>query len=287
MPGMMAGREKIWRCSSRRSNEIVGARPRTLLPSNMSVIAPDTHTNIYETRRLLDEYLLFHYGTPAEVLPWEQGPREALGFATRTVMELIDLPRTPCEAKVLDLGCAVGRSSFELANFGVSVLGIDYSQSFVDAAAALARGGQMDYERADEGAARTKLVARVPEILRRDRVTFEQGDAMNLRADLGDYDVVHAANLLCRLTDPLKLIERLPHLVRPGGQLLLTTPCTWLEDFTPRGNWPKGSTKEWLTSLLEPHFDLSKTVDMPFLIREHARKYQWSVALGMRWRRKV
>jgi hypothetical protein len=26
---------------------------------------------------------------------------------------------------------------------------------------------------------------------------------------------------------------------------------------------------------------------MPFLIREHARKYQWSVALGMRWRRKV
>ena len=103
----------------------------------------------------------------------------------------------------------------------------------------------------------------------------------------GDYDIVHAANLLCRLTNPLKLIERLPSLVRPGGQLLLTTPCTWLEEFTPRGNWPQGSTREWLTSLLEPRFDLSKTCDMPFLIREHARKYQWSVALGMRWRRKV
>jgi hypothetical protein len=24
---------------------------------------------------------------------------------------------------------------------------------------------------------------------------------------------------------------------------------------------------------------------MPFLIREHARKFQWSVALGSRWRR--
>jgi hypothetical protein len=24
---------------------------------------------------------------------------------------------------------------------------------------------------------------------------------------------------------------------------------------------------------------------MPFLIREHARKFQWSVALGTRWRR--
>jgi putative 4-mercaptohistidine N1-methyltranferase len=243
--------------------------------------------NIYETRRLLDEYLLFHYGAPNEVLPWENGPREALEFPVRTVMELIDLPRTPCEAVALDLGCAVGRSSFELANFGVSVLGIDYSQSFVDAAAALARDGSMNYERVDEGSARTALVAKVPENLRRDRVRFEQGDAMNLRSDLGDFDIVHAANLLCRLTDPLKLIERLPSLVRPGGQLLLTTPCTWLEDFTPRGNWPQGSTREWLTSLLEPHFDLSKTCDMPFLIREHARKYQWSVALGMRWRRKV
>lgn len=34
--------------------------------------------NIYETRRLLDEYLLFHYGAPQEVLPWEQGPSSAL-----------------------------------------------------------------------------------------------------------------------------------------------------------------------------------------------------------------
>jgi len=242
--------------------------------------------NIYETRRLLDEYLLFHYGLPAEVLPWETGPRDALGFSVRTVMELIDLPHTPCESTILDLGCAVGRSSFELASFGVSVVGIDYSQSFVDAAATLAREGSMDYERVDEGSARTPLIARVPEGLRRDRVKFEQGDAMHLRPDLGSYDVVHAANLLCRLTDPLKLIERLPSLVNSGGQLLLTTPCTWLEEFTPRGHWPQGSTRDWLTSLLDPHFELAKTCDMPFLIREHARKYQWSVALGMRWVRK-
>jgi putative 4-mercaptohistidine N1-methyltranferase len=220
------------------------------------------------------------------VLPWENGPRDALGFPVRTVMELIDLPRTPCEAVALDLGCAVGRSSFELATFGVKVLGIDYSQSFVDAAAALAREGRMNYERADEGEAKTPLIAVVPPNLRRERVSFEQGDAMNLRADLGDYDIVHAANLLCRLTEPLKLIERLPSLVRTGGQLLLTTPCTWLEDFTPRGNWPRGSTRDWLTQLLEPHFELAKVCDMPFLIREHARKFQWSMALGMRWMRK-
>ena len=55
---------------------------------------------------------------------------------------------------------------------------------------------------------------------------------MNLRNDLGSFDLVHAANLLCRLTDPEKLLARLPQLVRSGGQLLLATPCTWLEEFT-------------------------------------------------------
>lgn len=241
--------------------------------------------NIYETRRLLDEYLLFHYGEPHEVLPWERGPKEALGFAVRTVTELLDAAAVPAEGTALDLGCAVGRSSFELARHVRKVTGIDYSHSFIEAARALAAAGELPYERADEAAATTPLTARAPSGPRGE-VAFEQGDAMNLRPDLGTYDVVHAANLLCRLTEPAKLIARLPSLMKPGGQLLLTTPCTWLEDFTPRGRWPQGSTREWLKQELGGHFDLALETDLPFLIREHARKYQWSVALGMRWVRK-
>jgi len=239
--------------------------------------------NIYETRRLLDEYLLFHYGAAQEVLPWQEGPQSALGFAVRTVTELIDDALKPKSA--LDLGCAVGRSAFELAKACESVTGIDYSQSFVDAATTLITH-DLPYQRKDEANATTSLVAAVPADCPRDRVQFEQGDAMNLRADLGSYDLVHAANLLCRLTEPQRLISRLPELVKPGGQLLLTTPCTWLEDFTPRGNWPTGSTRDWLKSALSEHFELMSEKDLPFLIREHARKYQWSVALGMRWQRK-
>lgn len=241
--------------------------------------------NIYETRRLLDEYLLFHYGEPQEVLPWEQGPASALGFAVRTVTELADFSLSPQRA--LDLGCAVGRSAFELARQGVAgVTGIDYSQSFVDAAQHLVTQDGLPYERVDEGAATTALVARLPQDTPRSGVYFEQGDAMNLRADLGSFDLVHAANLLCRLTDPARLLARLPELVKPGGQLLLTTPCTWLEDFTPRGNWPAGSTRDWLKTELAANFDLVLEKDLPFLIREHARKYQWSVAWGTRWLRK-
>lgn len=243
--------------------------------------------NIYETRRLLDEYLLFHFGSAAEVLPWEGGPRGALGFPARTVTELLDASRVRAGASALDLGCAVGRSSFELTRCCRSVLGIDFSRSFVSAAAALRDSGRLAYERRDEADASTPLIAIVPPELPRERASFEQGDAMHLRPDVGTFDVVHAANLLCRLDDPALLLARLPSLVRPGGQLLLATPCTWLEEFTPRANWPRGSTRDWLREMLSPGFALELERDMPFLIREHARKYQWSVALGTRWVRRL
>ena len=34
----------------------------------------------YETNKALSEYLLFHYGKPDEVLPWEFGPTDALDY---------------------------------------------------------------------------------------------------------------------------------------------------------------------------------------------------------------
>ncbi|QIF00111.1 methyltransferase domain-containing protein [Roseimicrobium sp. ORNL1] len=240
--------------------------------------------NIYETDRLLNEYLLFHYGSAAEVLPWDFGPAEALGFAERSVTVLLDLPLVPSEgATALDLGCAVGRSCYELAHGCERVIGIDYSQSFVNAAEKVRDSGEMPYRQHIEGRDIRDLIAKRPENADASRISFEQGDAMNLRADLGSFEVVHAANLLCRLPEPQKLIQRLPDLVKSGGQLLLTTPCTWLEEFTPAQNWPQGSTFEWLKESLSGSFELAEQVDLPFLIREHARKYQWSVALGTRW----
>jgi putative 4-mercaptohistidine N1-methyltranferase len=242
--------------------------------------------NIYETERLLHEYLLFHFATPEEILPWPDGPHSALNFPVRTVHDLLSQDTLPAQSTALDLGCAVGRSSFELTAFCDQVIGIDFSQSFIDAAAQLAQTRSLPYRRHEEASRYTDALATVPAHLRTQSAHFEQGDAMHLRSDLGSFDVVHAANLLCRLPDPLLCLQRLPDLVNPGGQLLLTTPCTWLEEFTPRDAWPaNGSTFDWLEHHLSPHFTLEQRLDMPFLIREHARKFQWSVALGTRWRR--
>jgi SAM-dependent methyltransferase len=106
--------------------------------------------------------------------------------------------------------------------------------------------------------------------------------------------VVLAANLLCRLEDPIQLVLKFSQLVRPGGQLILVSPYSWSRDFTPFPKWLGGyeqngrryETFVTLRKFLEPDFELVRTRDLPFLIREHARKYQWSVSHGTVWVRK-
>lgn len=250
--------------------------------------------NIYETDRLLAEYLLFHYGTPEEVLTPGGGPREALGYPERCVRECLDVARLPEGARALDLGCAVGRATFELARHCAEVIGIDFSRRFIATAHTLRAEGAVGYLRTDEGALTTPCRAVVPAGIDRLRVRFETGDAMNLRADLGAFDVVLLANLIDRLSEPRRCLDRLPGLVKPGGQLIITSPYTWLEEFTPRANWLGGfvrdgrpvTTRAGLEAALAGDFELVAARDLPFLIREHARKYQWSIAEATLWRRR-
>ena len=239
--------------------------------------------NPYESERLLAEYLLFHYGSPEEILPPDApaGMREALDFAVRTTRHF----SSGKVARTLDLGCAVGRSTYELSRDSAETIGIDYSHSFIHAAAALA-GGPLNYQRHDEANQRTALEARLPQGLSIGTASFETGDATSLRPDLGDFDRVHAANLICRLIQPMVLLKRLPSLVRPGGELVMATPCTWLGEFTPPENWPVGSTLDWLQDSLAHDFELLKVADEPFLIRETARKFQWTSSMVTVWRRK-
>jgi 2-polyprenyl-3-methyl-5-hydroxy-6-metoxy-1,4-benzoquinol methylase len=131
----------------------------------------------------------------------------------------------------------------------------------------------------------------VPAEIDRKRVTFETGDAEDLPPGLGSFDVVLMGNLIDRLREPRRCLRQLPGLIKPNGQLILTSPYTWLTEFTPRENWLGGfarkcqpvKTFETLKEILEPDFRLILRKDLPFLIREHARKFQWGVAEATVW----
>ena len=250
--------------------------------------------NFYETFEAVSEYLLFHYGAADQIMPYEFGPSNALPCPVRCVTECLDLRRLPSEARALDMGCAVGRSSFELARSCTYVHGIDSSECFIAAARYLQQHGSLDFPFADEGDLTVSVTARAPTDVDGRRINFVHGDALELPSDIGRFDVVLMANVIDRLPDPRRCLEGLPRLMNPDGQLIITSPYTWLTDYTPKEKWLGGferdgkpvKTFDTLQKMLSPHFNFSFRKDLPFLIREHARKFQWSVAEATGWFRK-
>ncbi len=242
----------------------------------------------YESESLISEYLHFHYAEPEEVFPWGDALGFATGYAERLVSERF--PQTPVE-RGLEIGCAVGRSSFEMSRYCGEVLGIDYSEGFIAAAERLRCGETILYAMKMQGDRTTEFTAEKPKGIDASRVRFEVGDAHELPEAIGSFDWVLGANLLCRLHHPRRFLAQLPHLVKPGGLLVLNSPFTWMEEHTARAEWIGGRSEgldsaEELKQMLDPDFEFVDECPMPFLIRETERKYQLTVAHSGKWRRR-
>lgn len=244
-------------------------------------------SSFYETEALLHRYLLFHYGSDQDLMPFSFGPKDGLHFPVRCVKESLDPLSIPKNSKGLEIGCAVGRSSFELSRYCSEVLAVDKSKMFVDAAKKIQLDGQCRFTIFDEGRREVERIVKLPEDLFPSRVEFKCCDVMLLQP-ANRYEVVLAANLLCRLPDPKAFLLLLPHWVAPGGVLILASPYSWMEEFTSKAKWlgRDGSCAlEQIEEILSGAFGLERSFNLPFLIREHLRKYEWGVAEVSVWRR--
>nr|XP_002122415.1 uncharacterized protein LOC100180046 [Ciona intestinalis] len=253
--------------------------------------------NPYESIKMLNEYLAFNYGGPSVNCKFE-GPQNGFDFPKRTAEICLQYytPSAEIANRALDIGCAVGCASFELAAQFDEVIGMDYSHGFIKTCNVLKEKGSMEYEVLVEGDLTTKHTAVIPGHLDRSRCKFQQGDACNLPLDLGKFGCVLAANLICRLPNPTDFLLRLSNLVAEGGILVILSPYTFLREYTPKENWLGGFIDgdgkevrafETLQSLLGPHFTLVDSTDVPFLIRETYRKHQWTASHATIWKRKA
>jgi len=256
--------------------------------------------NPYETQRMLSDYLLLHYGDAKTQMPFAKEFSVATNFPSRCA-DLVSYWTTKNKVsrdRVLDVGCAVGGASFELAKCFDEVTAVDISQSFIDAANQLKRNGELTYKVIEEGEITTEHRVSIEETAR-SRVTFRRADACSLPPEFVDFDAVLIANVLCRISSPMALLGRLSGdrgVVKPGGILVLTTPFTWMEEYTPRDVWLGGRVDEagkpqysidGLRSALDGEFDQLDQIDMPLLIREHRRKYQLIFTVATIWQRKI
>lgn len=246
---------------------------------------PSSH---YETDKLLSEYAEFHYGD--SYFGVANFPRALVDIA---VAAMGHMPRR----RALDIGCASGRASFELARHFDAVTGIDFSARFIRQGVALADGEALRYALVDEGElVEPRAVSLVDLGLAdvADKVCFMQGDACNLKPQFTDHDFILAANLLDRLYDPAKFLAGIHTRLHIGGLLMIATPCTWLAEHTPREQWLGGfmrdgqpvRTLDGLRAALAPHFEIvGEVLEVPFVIRETRHKFQHSLSQTSLWRR--
>lgn len=198
----------------------------------------------------------------------------------------------------MDVGCAVGGSSYEFSREFGRVVGIDYSHAFVAAANNLKAAGKAEYTMTVEGDITSTHTAVVPSGVHSDRITFRQGDACDLPRDMGRFSVIHGANLLCRLPNPMSFLERLPSLLLPGGLVVFISPYSWLKQYTEKDKWlggvvdGKSGAPQWSkdglgAAMTGLGFTLLHDENCPFLIREHARKFQWGCSHVTVWQLKA
>ena len=255
----------------------------------------------YETDALLNQYMLFHYGSAQENQDTEISKRvghpQVDAFIPATV-ELVNRFASG-RGKVLDLGCAVGRASFDLSKTFKEVIGLDYSQAFVDAAKRMQELGRVDYVRHESGRFNSTLSASLEDSVDPKRVSFVRGDAAELRAtdlaangQMSGFDAALLSNLLCRLPDPAVCLRQFVEdesLLNPGGVLVIVSPNSWMAQYTAEENFLDGESNEVALAkigVILEGFELLHEGDLPFMIREHRRKYEYVVSQVSVWRKR-
>jgi SAM-dependent methyltransferase len=144
--------------------------------------------------------------------------------------------------RVLDVGCAAGRTSFDLAacHPDALVLGVDIHLGLLRIARGAA-AGLVSYPRRRIGLAydRRRFAVDLPA----DRVDFWACDGLALPFAPGQADLAVALNLLDCVANPRRLLESLTLAVGAGGRILLATPYDWSARATPLASWLGGHSQ--------------------------------------------
>ncbi len=249
----------------------------------------NTEFDVYETDELVSMYCEFHYGDT-----YYDTPNFSKVIAEIALQAATDTPHK----KALDIGCSVGRTAFEIAEQYAEVDALDFSTRFVQIGARMQRNGILRYERTEEGELCSLQERSLKSLgLTGDytNINFLQQDATNMKDIYTGYDLVIAANLIDRLRYPSKFLKDITECINSNGILLIASPYTWLEDFTPKENWLGGFKKDGepvhtidgLHAHLDNAFELiAEPQKVPFVIRETKHKFQHTFSEVTLWKKK-
>lgn len=150
-----------------------------------------------------------HLGSAYLRYSFTKGTRQEIDF-------LVDVLDLGPGSRVLDVGCGPGRHALELARRGITVLGVDVSETFIDVARRSAT---------QEGLANVSFVRL--DARRLGESAVESAGVIASDLDVTDFDAAiclcqGAFGLMHSTADDRAVLEGIASRVRPGGRLVLS-----------------------------------------------------------------
>jgi len=185
----------------------------------------------------------------------------------------------------IDIGCSVGRLTFELANQVEYVFGVDYQFNSVKKSREIMKNKSIVYRKRKEGTIYHKETRIDLEAVVKQNVEFIAANTLNLPFPDSKFGVATCFNVIDVVGSPEKLLADIARVLDKEGNLILADPYHWVFSFKNRKNWVGGKhvgkysglSKEAVKKALE---DAGFVIDgeedeIPWLLRGHDRSYEF------------
>jgi SAM-dependent methyltransferase len=204
--------------------------------AGIAVLLPETKRDIltdsqgYNAPGMLSAYLWSHFGDLLEDPDATQAYR------------IWSADFQPTGGDALDVGCAVGRLAFKLAETHEHVIGLDTSIAFIRKAREILTSRRIRFDLIVEGHLTEPRDYRFDEEQDFSRVDFIVADALALPFRKHAFATTAAINLLEKVPDPLTHLTEINRVLRDrSAMFLFSDPFSWDEAVSPPERWLSGN----------------------------------------------
>jgi SAM-dependent methyltransferase len=157
--------------------------------------------------------------------------------------QALQLLEEPAQGLWLDLGCAVGRGTLELALAGAELsVGVDLSFAMLRVAERVRRESRVVFPLRRHGVVFERFEQQVVEVPAQ-RMSYWCCDVTALPFTTGQMAGALLLNLLDCVPRPLNLLAEAARVLAPGANALFSSPYDWSPQATPMDQWLGGHSQ--------------------------------------------
>jgi SAM-dependent methyltransferase/uncharacterized protein YbaR (Trm112 family) len=203
----------------------------------VAVVLPETSQSVlsetsgYNSKSMLSSYLWSHF------CDFLNDPEATDAYQTWSSFF------NKTDGIALDIGCSVGRLSFELSKTHSQVIGIDTSISFIEKARELLSRKRLDFDLIIEGFITEKRSCDFDTGFNYDHVDFIVADALALPFPNRFFSTVTSINLLEKVSSPIGHLKDINRVLKEKNSMFVfSDPFSWDESVSDPDYWLSGGT---------------------------------------------